>query len=116
MKAVAEADVRVDARPVRQGLRELHAQLAHVHVDAAVAAAERPAPGSAVQVLPHDDPARALDEHAQQPELVDGEVRAWPPMSAVEWVRSTSMGPERSVIVRRETAATQGFSCEPAVN
>ena len=44
LEAVADAEVRVDVAPVRRAALELRAQLAHEHVDRAVAARHRVAP------------------------------------------------------------------------
>ena len=50
-EAVADAEVGVDVAPARRGLLELLAQLAHEHVDRAVAAGHRVAPDALVDLL-----------------------------------------------------------------
>src|SRR5438876_447553 len=52
----------MDEAPARQRLLELHAQLAHVDVDAAIAAAHGPAPDRAKEILARDDPVLAARE------------------------------------------------------
>src|SRR4051812_18833617 len=73
MEAVAEAEVGVDERLVRERGLELRAQLADVHVDRALLLAEGPLPDDRVELLAADDPAAAAREGAEQGQLPDGQ-------------------------------------------
>ena len=73
-EAVADAEVRVDVAPVRRGLLELLAQLAHEHVDRAVAAGHRVAPDALVDLLALEHAPAGVGEQLDQLELAPRQV------------------------------------------
>ena len=56
-------------------LLELHAQLAHVHVDRAIAVPQRHAPDVLVEILAPHDPPVLTGEFGEQAELADGQAQ-----------------------------------------
>ena len=75
-EAVADAEVRVDVAPVRRHPLELLAQLAHEHVDRAVAVDHRVAPHALVDLLARQDLPLVVGEQLDQLELAAREVGA----------------------------------------
>src|SRR5690242_15813223 len=80
--------MRVDVAPARRGLLELLAQLAHEHIDRAVAADHRVAPQPRVDLLALEHPPVSGGEQLDELELAPGEVEACIADERLESVRA----------------------------
>src|SRR5689334_19686773 len=109
MEPVAEAEMRVDHRLIRQRGLELGPQLVDVDVHAAVAGAQLAAPRQGVELLARDDPSRALDEDGEQLQLAPRDPHRLPtredePVSWVDLQVARAYGPAVAVGVHRCSA------------
>ena len=78
----------VDVAPARRGLLQLQAQLAHEHVDRAVAAHHRVAPQARVDLLALEHASVGRGEQLYQLELAPSEVEAGADHECLELVHA----------------------------
>src|SRR5215213_11798091 len=73
-EAIADAEVRVDVAPLRRGALELLAQLAHEHVDRAIAVRHRVAPHALIDHLALEHVPRLAGEQRDELELAPRQI------------------------------------------
>src|SRR5690242_12871506 len=94
-EAIADAEVRVDVGPVRGDLGELAPDLAHEHVDGAVAPRHVASPHQAVELLAGDHAVEPLRQHEEGLELAHREAHPHAVGEHLELRRSDFEAPDR---------------------
>jgi hypothetical protein len=78
LKPVAKARMRVDETAIGERRLQLAAQLAHVHIDGAVAGTQIAVPDGSVEIFARDDRAEAPRQRDEKFELADREGQGSP--------------------------------------